>query len=99
MLTLGKREQGPFVDDSGSSSVTGQSVAYEFIAHSYSSLTFSARVSQASYEIAATADISASLSSMTRCRAAERECGRKFSGPMEWTASSRSRRNQMTGIR
>ena len=38
-----------------------RSLPYEFLAHSYSSLTFSAHVSQSSFEIGSTANISASL--------------------------------------
>jgi hypothetical protein len=50
-------------------------VPYEFVAHSYSSLTFSAYVSQSSFEIGSTANISASLLNMTQFSADEQRVG------------------------
>ena len=61
VLKLGKRIRGSYTYDPGTHNVKGSVVPYEFVAHSYSSLTFSAHVSQASFEIGATANISASL--------------------------------------
>lgn len=61
VLKLGKRPRGNYNYDSGYKNSQGSLVPYEFVAHSYSSLTFSAHVSQASFEIGATAEISASL--------------------------------------
>jgi hypothetical protein len=60
VLKLGKRRPGNYTYDSRYSSAKGL-VPYEFVAHSYSSLTFSAHVSQSSFEIGSTANISASL--------------------------------------
>ena len=61
VLKLGKRIRGSYKYDSGHTNMTSPMVPYEFVAHSYSSLTFSAHVSQASFEIGATAEVSASL--------------------------------------
>ena len=43
------------------SAAPGRGLPYEFVAHTYSSLTFSAQVSQTSFDIGAIAEISASL--------------------------------------
>lgn len=62
VLRLGKRYQGKASGGRAFSSAGGQVLLpYEFVAHAYSSLTFSAHVSQASFEIGAVAEISASL--------------------------------------
>lgn len=61
VLKLGRRIPGGYTYDSGAQNVKGPVIPYEFVAHSYSSLTFSAHVSQASFEIGATATIEASL--------------------------------------
>ncbi|MGR9046419.1 MAG: M64 family metallopeptidase [Gammaproteobacteria bacterium] len=61
VLKLGKRIRGHYTYDSGASNRKGSVVPYEFVAHAYSSLTFAAHVSQASFEIGATATLSAAL--------------------------------------
>lgn len=61
VLKLGKRQRGSYKYDRGSTNPQRLVVPYEFVAHSYSSLTFSAHVTQASFEVGATAEISAAL--------------------------------------
>lgn len=62
VLKLGKRSRGSYTYDSGYRSAKGRPVVpYEFVAHSYSSLIFSAQVSQSNFEIGSAANISASL--------------------------------------
>jgi len=62
VLRLGERFQGKSSGVRTFSSAAGQVLLpYEFIAHTYSSLTFSAYVSQKSFEIGAVAEISAAL--------------------------------------
>jgi IgA Peptidase M64/von Willebrand factor type A domain len=61
VLTLGRRSPGNYTYDAGYSYYRGPVVPYELVAHAYSCLTFSAHVSQASFEIGAAAVISASL--------------------------------------
>ena len=56
VLKLGKRARGD-----NPNNISGQFVPYEFVAHTYSALTFSASVSQASFEIGAVAKISARI--------------------------------------
>lgn len=58
VLKLG-RGAGAGYTASHANSSQGQFVPYEFVAHTYSALTFSASVSQASFEVGATAKISA----------------------------------------
>jgi hypothetical protein len=60
VLKLGKRIRRTTTYDPGRRELKGI-VPYEFIAHSYSSLTFSANLSQASFESGAAVQISASL--------------------------------------
>lgn len=59
VLTLGKRGQG--YDYGSVNSPAALRVPYELVAHTYSSLTFSAQVTQSSFEIGASAVISAEL--------------------------------------
>lgn len=61
VLKLGRRGQGSTDYAAGYTHAQGPLVPYEFVAHAYSSLTFSAQVSQASFEIGAKTEISASL--------------------------------------
>lgn len=61
VLKLGKRIRGRYTYDPGTHNVKGSVIPYELVAHAYSSLSFSAHVSQASFEIGASANISASL--------------------------------------
>jgi len=61
VLKLGRRGGGNYKYESGSTYPKGPVVPYEVVAHSYSSLTFSAHVAQSSFEIGATAELSASL--------------------------------------
>jgi hypothetical protein len=62
VLRIHKRYQGRFgAHVAGVSAAKLLRVPYEFVAHTYSALTFSAFVSQASYEVGAVALISASL--------------------------------------
>jgi hypothetical protein len=61
VLRLGKRAGGNYSYDAGYSSNQGPAIPYELVAHAYSSLTFSANVTQTSYEVGATAAISAAL--------------------------------------
>jgi hypothetical protein len=61
VLRLGKRFQGKASGRALSSAGGQVLLPYEFVAHAYSSLTFSAHLSQASFEIGAVATVSASL--------------------------------------
>ncbi|EAR22689.1 M64 family metallopeptidase [Nitrococcus mobilis] len=61
VLRLGRRAGGNYSYDAGYSSSQGPNIPYEMVAHTYSSLTFSANVTQTSYEVGATAVISAAL--------------------------------------
>lgn len=62
VLRLGKRFQGKSSGGLAVSSAAGQVLLpYEFVAHTYSSLTFSAHVSQNSFELGAVAEISAAI--------------------------------------
>lgn len=62
VLTLGRRSGGGIYRyDAGYHSAQNVRVPYELVVHAYSCLTFSAQVSQTSFEVGATAVISASL--------------------------------------
>ncbi len=61
VLTLGKRGKPGYDYAHVAAANPYRRVPYEFVAHTYSSLTFSAQVHQGSFEIGAVATISASL--------------------------------------
>lgn len=62
VLRINKKYQGRFGSDFAGISAQGAlRVPYEFVAHTYSALTFSAQMHQASYEVGALAQVSASL--------------------------------------
>jgi hypothetical protein len=60
VLRLARRTPAGLTFDRQAAATKGV-LPYEFVAHTYSSLTFAAQISQASFEIGATAGISASL--------------------------------------
>ena len=62
LLRMAKRNPGPFIYDRQTTGTThGLLLPYEFVAHTYSTLTFTAHVSQNSFEPGAVAEVSASL--------------------------------------
>jgi hypothetical protein len=61
VLKLSRRGGVGYTASRAYKSPAGQFLPYEFVAHTYSALTFSANVSQTSFEVGATAVISASI--------------------------------------
>jgi hypothetical protein len=62
VLKLAKKNPGPFIYDRQIRATShGLVLPYEFVAHTYSTLTFAANVLQTSFEPGAVADLSASL--------------------------------------
>jgi IgA peptidase M64/VWA domain-containing protein len=62
LLRLAKKNPGPYIYDRQIRATTGALVLpYEFVAHTYSTLTFAAHVSQTSFEPGTVAEVSASL--------------------------------------
>ena len=61
VLKLGRRAGAGYTASHVNQSYQGPFLPYEFVAHTYSALTFSANVSQASFEVGATAKISATI--------------------------------------
>ncbi|HVH57828.1 MAG TPA: M64 family metallopeptidase [Vicinamibacterales bacterium] len=62
LLRLAKKNPGPYIYDRQIRATTrGLVLPYEFVAHTYSTLTFAAHVSQTSFEPGAVAEVSASL--------------------------------------
>jgi len=101
VLKFGKRLRGTYTYDLGHSYAKGRVVPYEFIAHSYSSLTFSANVSQASFELGASAQISASLleyDAVTRSRASVWAEIRRPDGVIDTTGLSAHPADQYTAV-
>ena len=62
LLRLARKNPGPFIYDVRIRATNqGLVIPYEFVAHTYSTLTFAAHVSQNSFEPGAVAEVSASL--------------------------------------
>ena len=61
LLRISRKYQSRFGFDLAGQSGPTRALPYELVAHTYSSLTFSAQLTQSSYEIGATAQLSAAL--------------------------------------